>query len=51
MTKSERQPRQRVELKFPAELLKKVEDYQKESAIGTRAETIYELIRKGLNAK
>ncbi|MFB9759279.1 hypothetical protein [Ectobacillus funiculus] len=51
MTKTEKQPRQRIELKFPAELLKRVEEYQDENAIGTRAETIYELIRKGLNAK
>lgn len=51
MTKNDKQPRQRIELKFPAELLKKVEEYKTENAIGTRAETIYELIRKGLNSK
>lgn len=35
-------------IKFPVELVKKIEEYQKENYIPTFAGTVYELIRKGL---
>lgn len=37
-------------IKFPADLVKKIEDYQKENHISSFAGAVYELVRKGLNA-
>jgi metal-responsive CopG/Arc/MetJ family transcriptional regulator len=42
----ERIPKQ---IKFPAELVKKIEEYQEKNLISSFSAAVYELIRKGLN--
>lgn len=37
-------------IKFPADLVKEIEKYQKDNYISSFAGAVYELIRKGLNA-
>lgn len=38
-------------IKFPAELVKKIEEYQKKNYISTFAGAVYELVRKGLESE
>ncbi|MED4456200.1 hypothetical protein [Metabacillus fastidiosus] len=40
--------RERVEIRFPVNILEKVDAYQEENMIPTRTAAILELIRKGL---
>jgi hypothetical protein len=40
--------RQSKLIKFPVELIKKVEEYQKKNHISSFSGAVYELIRKGL---
>ncbi|WP_186672964.1 hypothetical protein [Sporosarcina sp. BP05] len=35
-------------IKFPADLVKKIEDYQEENHLSSFSAAVYELIRKGL---
>jgi len=46
-------PEERIRktFKFPAELVREVEKYQKEKYIPTFAAAVYELIRRGLEAE
>lgn len=37
-------------IKFPEELVKEIEQYQKDNFISSFSGAVYELIRKGLNA-
>ncbi|WP_301759082.1 hypothetical protein, partial [Bacillus thuringiensis] len=41
--------KERVEMRIPQSILKKVDEYKEENGISTRTATILELIRKGLN--
>lgn len=38
-------------IKFPVELINKIEEYQKDNHISSFAGAVYELIRKGLEKK
>ena len=37
-------------IKFPVDLVTRIEEYQKENNIRTFSETVYQLIRKGLSS-
>lgn len=37
-------------IKFPVDLVIRIEEYQKQNNIRTFAETVYQLIRKGLDS-
>ena len=37
-------------IKFPVDLVARIEEYQKENNIRTFSETVYQLIRKGLSS-
>jgi len=45
----EHDKKERVELRVPSSILRKIDKYKKENAISTRTATILELIRKGLD--
>lgn len=40
--------KERVEIRMPKSILKKIDKYKKENGIATRTATILELLRKGL---
>lgn len=42
--------RERIDMRVPSEILRKVEQYQEENGIMTRTAAILELLRKGLDS-
>ncbi len=47
----ERPRTQRIDLRFPENLLRQVEEYQQRNGLLTRTAAILELIRRGLEAE
>jgi len=51
MERPERPRTQRIDLRFPENLLRQVEEYQHQNGLLTRTAAILELIRRGLEAE
>ncbi|WP_202078767.1 hypothetical protein [Caldalkalibacillus salinus] len=51
MSKSNRIETQRIDIRVPVPLLKKVEEYQEKEGIATRTQALLELTRYGLERK
>jgi len=43
-----KEEKERIEIRMPKTILKKIDQYQQENGIPTRTATILELLRKGL---